>query len=43
MQINPLSDVRASADYRSEVAVNMLEIALREQAGEVIPSVTALI
>ncbi|MBT3426926.1 MAG: 2Fe-2S iron-sulfur cluster binding domain-containing protein [Gammaproteobacteria bacterium] len=41
--INPLSDVRASADYRSEVAVNMLEIALREQAGEVIPSVTALI
>ena len=39
--INPLSDVRASADYRSQVAVNMLDRALREQSGEVIPSVTA--
>lgn len=41
--INPLSDVRASADYRSEIAVNMLDRALREQSGIIIPSVTEVL
>jgi xanthine dehydrogenase small subunit len=38
--INPLSDVRASADYRSHIAASMLSRALREQSGEILPAVT---
>ena len=38
--INPLSDVRASADYRSHIAASMLSRALREQSGEILPLVT---
>jgi len=41
--IHPLSDVRASAAYRSEIAANMLDRALREQSGEIIPAITAAV
>ena len=37
--MQPLSDVRASADYRRAVAESMLERALREFGGEELPMV----
>ena len=37
--MQPISDVRASADYRASMAAVMLERALREFAGERLPTV----
>ena len=37
--MQPISDVRASADYRTSMAAVMLERALREFAGERLPTV----
>jgi len=38
--MSPMSDVRASAEYRSAIASVMLERALREFSGERLPDVT---